>query len=126
MRHRSRMKLLFIPLAIAAFFGISFIVMELWNNILPLVLHVGAVTYWQAMGILVLCKILFGFGHGGRKGAPWMRQRMMAERFKNMSAEEREQFKQKWQQRCGGKWGNRHPFESEWDNNAAEAAASAE
>ena len=116
MRHRSRMKLLFIPLAIAAFFGISFIVMELWNNILPLVLHVGAVTYWQAMGILVLCKILFGFGHGGRKGAPWMRQRMMAERFKNMSPEEQQRFREEMRSRCG-KWG-RHRGGFDWDRPA--------
>ena len=115
-------KLLFIPLIIAALFGISYIVMELWNNILPAVLHVGVVTYWQAMGILVLCKILFGFGRKGGNGAPWMRHRM-EERFKNMTPEERAKFKAKWEQRCGPRgWGNRHPFEAEWDNNAAEAA----
>jgi hypothetical protein len=126
MKYKSRMKFIFIPLAIAAFFGVSFLVMELWNNILPMILHVGAVTYWQAMGIFVLCKLLFGFGRGGRGGAPWMRQRVMEERFKNMTPEEREEFKAKWKQRCGVKgWGrgNRHPFEAEWDNNAAEEAA---
>lgn len=121
-----RFRILFIPLAVAAFFGVSFIVMELWNNLLPAILHVGAVTYWQAMGIFVLCKILFGFGHRGHRGGPpWLRGRML-ERFKNMTPEEKEQFKQKWEQRCGGRggWGhgNRHPFEAEWDNNAAEAA----
>jgi len=120
-------RFIFIPLAIAAFLsGISYIVMELWNNLLPAILHVSVITFWQAMGIFILCKILFGFGKGGRggMGAPWMRNRMD---FKNMTPEQKEQFKQKWEQRCGGGrggWGhgNRHPFEAEWDNNAADAA----
>jgi len=122
---RSRIRFVFIiPLAIAAFFGIGFIVMELWNHLLPDILHVGAITYWQAVGIFILCKLLFGFGHGGRRfgGRPWMSGHML-ERFKNMTPEEKEQFKQKWQERCGKRgWGNRHPFEAEWDNNAADAA----
>ena len=63
-----------------------------------------AITYWQAMGILVLSKILFGFGgRGGRGGAPWMRHNM--ERFKNMSPEEQERFREEMRARCG-KWGS--------------------
>ncbi|MDB5109832.1 MAG: hypothetical protein JWR67_946 [Mucilaginibacter sp.] len=121
-------RFIFIPLAAAAFLAlISFVVMELWNNLLPGILHVGMITFWQAMGVFILCKILFGFGRGGRGGAPWMRYKM-EERFKNMSPEEKERFKQKMQQRFGGKcgFGNRHPFEAEWDNNAAEAASPTE
>jgi len=136
MRHRIRMKFLFIPLGIAAFFGVNYIVMQLWNNILPGVLHVGAITYWQAMGIFVLCKILFGFGKGlggrGRGGAPWMRN-LMQERFKNMTPEEREKFREKWEQGgtmfrkewCGPAGRGRHPFEQEWEKNAGEEAAKA-
>jgi len=125
-----RGRFIFIPIAVAAFLtGISYIVMELWNNLLPAILHVGIITFWQAMGIFILCKILFGFGKGGRRhwgGPHWMNGRML-ERFKNMTPEEKAEFKQKWEQRCGdgrrGRgYGNRHPFEAEWDNNAAEAA----
>jgi len=121
-------RFLFIPFGVAAILSlVSLAVMELWNNLLPAILHVGAITFWQAMGIFILCKILFGFGKGGRHfgGPPWMRGRML-ERFKNMTPDEKDEFKQKWEQRCGGRhhWGhgNRHPFEAEWDNNAAEAA----
>ncbi|RYZ93657.1 MAG: hypothetical protein EOP47_29400, partial [Sphingobacteriaceae bacterium] len=71
------------PFAGAAFLAlISFVVMQLWNCLLPAILGVSAITFWQAMGIFILCKILFGFGKGGRCGPPWMRGRM-AERFKN-------------------------------------------
>ena len=45
----------------------SGLVMLLWNGILPAVLHVSAITLWQAAGILLLSKILFGGFRGRRK-----------------------------------------------------------
>jgi hypothetical protein len=113
-------RFILIPLAVVAFLSlISFVVMTLWNYLLPGILHVGMITFWQAMGIFILCKILFGFGKGGhRGGAPWMRHKM-AERFKNITPEEREKFKEKWGQRCGhGRWG----ADANWDNYTAETA----
>src|SRR4051812_16243955 len=92
-------RFVFIPIGVAAILSlVSFIVMQLWNNLLPDILHVGVITFWQAMGIFVLSKILFGFGKGGRGfgghgGNPWMR-RKMEEKFKNMTPEKREHFKQ--------------------------------
>ena len=114
-----RRKFIFIPFAVAAFLSlVSFVVMNLWNYLLPGILHVGAITFWQAMGIFVLCKILFGFGKGGGPGrGHWMRHRM-EERFINMTPEEREKFKEKLQN-CGhGRWGRHggHPYEKYWDD----------
>ncbi|QJD95614.1 hypothetical protein HH214_06885 [Mucilaginibacter robiniae] len=103
-------RFIFVPIIAAAFLTIiSFIVMQLWNNLLPDILHVSTITFWQAMGIFILCKILFGFGRGGRfgGGTPWMRNRM-AEKFKNMSPEDREKFREQFSRhRCGprGRWG---------------------
>lgn len=122
-----RRKFIFIPFGIAAFLSlISLVVMTLWNYLLPGILHVAAITFWQAMGIFILCKILFGFGKGGHwgrgGGAPWMRHKM-AERFKDMSPEEKEQFKAQWSKRCGwDKWHNeeKHPFNGGWENTAAD------
>ncbi|MFI5159238.1 MAG: hypothetical protein ACHQF4_10260 [Sphingobacteriales bacterium] len=96
-------RFIFIPILAAAVLAlVSFVVMQLWNNLLPAILHVGIITFWQAMGIFILCKILFGFGKGGRGwgngGAPWMRRRM-EEKFKNMTPEEKERFKQKMAER---------------------------
>lgn len=109
-----RGRFIFIPLAVAAFLSlISFVVMNLWNYLLPGILHVGFISFWQAMGIFILCKILFGFGKGGHRGGPpWMRHKM-AERFKNMTPEEREKFKEKWGKRCGHE---RWSPDTNWDN----------
>jgi hypothetical protein len=117
----NRKKLFLIPFGIAAFVALAgFVVMSLWNVLMPVIFHLGVITFWQALGLFVLAKILFGFGKGGhmRGGAPWMRNRM-EDRFGNMSPEEREKFRERWAQKCGhGRWG-RHadgpPFGRGWD-----------
>lgn len=94
---------IFIPLAVLAFIAfmglVGFVVMTLWNQLLPGILHVGTITFWQAVGIFVLCKILFGFGRGHRGPGNWRRRRM-EERFKTMTPEEKEKFKEQILHRC--------------------------
>ena len=97
---------MFIPLFIVAIFIFGAIVMGLWNAILPAVIGVKAISFWQALGILVLSKILFGGFRGGggqHKKARWME---MQQKFSSMTPEERENFKSEWRNRCGN-WGTR-------------------
>ena len=78
--------------------------MLLWNNILAVVVPVHTITFLQALGILVLSKILFGGFRGGWGGhRPYWKQRMM-QKWNTMTPEEREKFKGEWQKRCG-RWG---------------------
>jgi len=82
------------------------IVMLLWNNVLAAVTNVHTITFWQALGLLILSKILFGGFRGGwGPRRPYWKQRMK-EKWNNMTPEERERFKQEWQRRCGA-WGYR-------------------
>lgn len=88
-----------IAAAVLVFGGL---VMLLWNNILPSVLGVGTLTFWQAVGLLVLCRILFGGFRGGRPGGgphAWQR-RKMRQRWMQMSDEDREKFRAEWRERC--------------------------
>ncbi len=49
----------------------GFVVRLLWNWLLPPILGVREVTFWQALGLLALCRILFGgFGRGGSHAGP--------------------------------------------------------
>lgn len=91
MRHR---KPIFIPLIILVAIGVlSYLVMMLWNHVLVPVLEINPVDYWQAVGIFILSKILFGFRpFGGPPGG--MRSKMS--RWRNMSPEEKAHFKERW------------------------------
>jgi len=68
---------------------------------------VKAITYWQALGLLALSKILFGGfpGRGRRFGPPW-RERMLAKRWESLTPEEREKLREKLRHRFGdcGPW----------------------
>src|ERR1700678_4714837 len=55
----------------------GFVVMSLWNWLMPIIFGLHPVNFWQAVGLLILSKILFGGFHGGHGGgSPW-RQRVM-------------------------------------------------
>jgi hypothetical protein len=80
------------------------LVMHLWNWLLPTLFGWRLITFWQAIGLLALCRILFGgwSSHGGNRSN--MRRRMrerMDERWEKMTPEEREKFRQSWRARCG-------------------------
>ena len=90
--------ILIAPLAIAV---IGFVVTHLWNWLAAAVFGWHLITFWQAVGILILARILFGRMRGpGGPGMFW-RHRMM-ERWEKMTPEEREKFRQSWSARCGG------------------------
>jgi hypothetical protein len=109
--------LMFLVIFIAAVTAFGFAVMGLWNVLLPGILGVKAISFWQALGLLLLSKILFG-GFGGRGrwrgGAAWKEK--MKQRCENMTPEEKEKFKNEWRNRCGGRWKNPAAPESTEEN----------
>jgi uncharacterized membrane protein len=91
---------LFVPVGIALFVFVGGeIVMHLWNWLLPGLFGWRLLTFWQAVGLLVLCRILFG-SHGFRGGhRSRVRERIkerMEERWQHMTPEEREKARQRW------------------------------
>ncbi|HVN77291.1 MAG TPA: hypothetical protein VMT19_13315 [Thermoanaerobaculaceae bacterium] len=104
MRHDLRTRkfvrfLVFLPLAVLflALFGL--VVMALWNWLMPALFGLKTLGYWQALGLVILCRILFGgrgsMGHGRR----WRHR--MHERWERMTPEERERFRQGLRDRWG-------------------------
>ncbi|MGH9943185.1 MAG: hypothetical protein ACRD9R_12620 [Pyrinomonadaceae bacterium] len=76
------------------------IVMHLWNWLLPPLFGWPQIGFWQALGLLTLCRILFGgFGFHG-SGRSDLRHRM-EERCEHMTPEERERFRQRMRKRWG-------------------------
>jgi Ca2+/H+ antiporter, TMEM165/GDT1 family len=78
----------------------GFAVMSLWNWLMPALFGWHLIKFWQAVGILVLSKILFG-GFRGHPGRHLYWRRRMMERWEQMTPEEREKFRQGMRGRCG-------------------------
>jgi len=66
------------------------VVRQLWNWLLPPIFGWRQISFWQALGMLALCRILFGgfAGHG-------------LSRSRHMTPEERERFRQRMRERFG-------------------------
>ncbi|QQV01182.1 MULTISPECIES: hypothetical protein [Chryseobacterium] len=91
------------------FLLISWIVMLLWNGLLPEILGVKAISFWQAMGILILSKILFGGFHGKfGQGMRQMKEKHLQHKMEGMTPEEKEKFKEIWRQKCSGGFFNKN------------------
>lgn len=76
------------------------VVQQLWNWLSPTLFGWPRVTFWQALGMLALCRILFG-GFGLRGSARSNVRRRMAERWEHMTPEERERFREGMRGHCG-------------------------
>ncbi len=86
----------------------GYVVMRLWNATLPLIIQgVSAITFWQALALLLLSRLLFGGfrgpwnkpGFGGFNRDQWKNR--MAERWQQLTPEQRERMRQRWGRRCG-------------------------
>ena len=103
MRRRKEKVPLIILCAVLFLAGFGYLVMLLWNAILPDVLNAKPINFWQSLGLLALSKILFsGFG-GWRHKRRWREGMHM--KWENMTPEEREKFKEEWKTRCN--WRNK-------------------
>lgn len=93
--------LMFAPFAVLFVAVFGFVVMSLWNWLMPTLFGWKLVSFWQAVGLVILSKILFGGfrGHPGRHR--YWRHRMM-ERWEQMTPEERDKFREGLRGRCRG------------------------
>jgi hypothetical protein len=97
---------MFLPLVVlfVALFG--FVVMGLWNWLMPALFGLKTIGYWQALGLFILSKILFGGFRGAGPGG--YSRRRIRERLEQMTPEERERFRQGF---CG-RWSRVAPPDS--------------
>jgi hypothetical protein len=99
-RHRILRGLKFVLFAMLFLTVFGFVVMRLWNWLVPSVFGWHIIGFWQAVGLLVLSKILFGGLHGGPRRHWYWRRRMM-ERWEQMTPEERAKFREGFRGHCG-------------------------
>jgi hypothetical protein len=89
------MAMLAIVIILLALLGAA--VMLLWNWLVPALFRGPTLQYWQAVGLLILSRLLFG----GLRGHGHWRQRRWRERWEQLTPEEREQLRQRYVSRCG-------------------------
>lgn len=88
-----------VPFALAFMAALTFATMMLWNALLPQIFGTRTISFWQAAGLFVLSRILFGRFGGRRHG---MRGGPFGRGWRGMNREERERFRSAMQQRgCG-------------------------
>lgn len=95
-------KAILIAIGIVAMLGlVGLIVMSLWNWLIPALFGGPTLHFWQALGLLVLTRILVGRvgrgpGHGGWRGR-------MRQDWQRMTPEEREKLRETFSRSCGGR-----------------------
>lgn len=106
-------------IALAAIAGFSAVTMLLWNCLIPGIFGLGTINFWQALGLLVLSRILFSGmgGHGrfmaGKMGHGMHGRNPIHEKWMKMTPEERKEFlkkREKWMFGKGGFPPHHGPF----------------
>lgn len=79
------------PLFVIVFAGLIWAVSALWNSLMPAIFGVHTITYWQALGLMVLSWILFrGFRGPSMAHGAWRSD--LLRRWGRMTPAEREEF----------------------------------
>ncbi len=81
---------------------VTWILMLLWNGLMPVIFGLSVITFWQAAGLLILAKILFGGFHAGRRGCccgghkhgSWKHK--FKHKWTNMSEEDKKRWETKF------------------------------
>ena len=84
------------------------VVMLLWNYTLPALTGLNPVTYWQALALLILARILFGRSAKWRGMHNGKCAQQIREKMEGITPEEKEKFRQYWEGRCN-KWRSTDP-----------------
>jgi len=90
--HGIRRVLKFVLFAAVAGGVFGFGVMWLWNHLMPFLFGLHVLSFWQALGLLILSKILLS-GFHGRPGFSHDWRMRFIRRWDQMSPEEREAFR---------------------------------
>jgi len=104
--HWIGMGILFAIFAAGAAFLFGYVAMSLWNWLMPELFGLKAISYWQAIGLLVLSWIFFGRfrGHWHRHGRHHHWKHRMLERMSGMSPEEMKRYAEEMKD-----WHHQHP-----------------
>lgn len=79
---------------------LPFVIQQLWNHLITDLFPIRAIGYWEALGLFILCRMLFGnfgFGRRSHKASDQVRKQWM-----NMSDDDRKRLREEWKRRKSG------------------------
>ncbi len=107
MRKKSKGKIALIILAVITMVLLVVALVQcLWNWLLPDIFGLKEISYWQAFGLFILAKLLFG-GKPGKPGGFRGRcnENTKSEEMDDISAEDRDRLREEWKRRFRDKCG---------------------
>lgn len=106
MNTKRKGKKIFIGIAIVILFFLVIALLKfLWNKLMPEIFGLKTIDYWQALGLFILSKLLFGRGFG--KSGPGFGRKMRHRELdrSDLSEEEKERLREEWKRRFDSKCG---------------------
>lgn len=106
MNTKRKGKKIFIGIAIVILFFLVIALLQfLWNKLMPEIFGLKTIDYWQALGLFILSKLLFGRGFG--KSGPGFGRKMRHRELdrSDLSEEEKERLREEWKRRFDSKCG---------------------
>ena len=104
-KRRKKGKVAFIFIAVIV--GISLLVallQYLWNTVMIEVFDLDVISYWQALGLFVISKLLFGRGFG-KPGGFRRRCHQHPEALEDISDQDKEKLREEWKRRFASRFG---------------------
>ena len=102
-------------------FLLGWVIMLLWNWLMPAIFGLGTITYWQGFGIFFLAKLIFGFGggHDGDSGNKKDKRKshkgiIRAEIGSKIKKSIRKEFKKEFDKECNEEYDDK--YEDWWEN----------
>lgn len=87
-----RRKYVIAPVILIAIAVFSWVVMLLWNALMPAIFNLTTITFWQAAGLLILFRLLFGMGHQHRRWDHGPSRSFLHQKLAKMTPEEKKEF----------------------------------
>ncbi|WP_333862207.1 hypothetical protein [Sphingobacterium sp.] len=104
-QRKGKFAFMFVAIIVGVFLLVA-LLQYLWNTLMVDIFNLKAITYWQALGLFILSRILFGRGFGKPGGRRFRKDfpRQM-EKGEDLSDDERERLREEWKRRFGGRCG---------------------
>ncbi len=87
---------------------LGFAISALWNALMPFIFGLPAINFWQALGLFLLSRLLFGRGgHGFSR----RHKSRFVRGWKNLTPDQRQRFRSAMEARGPGTFGNEEAAE---------------